>query len=199
MKERNKKDTMVRIILVLPGATDYDDEQRIQGTLDIPLNAQGDAEVACIIDDLSDRDIEAVYSPACEPARQTAETIAAALGVKHKKLSGLKNLNQGLWQGMTVEEVRRKHPKAYRQWQDQPESVCPPGGEMLEEAEKRMRAAMVKIIKKHKQGTVALVVPEPMASLVRRFADNSNLGDLWKTTSVHGQWDVLDITPSLIA
>jgi len=189
---------MVQIILILPGATDYDEEQRIQGTLDIPLNAQGDAEVAELISDLSGRAIEAVYSPACQPAYQTAETIAKALAVKHKKLVGLKNVNHGLWQGMKVEEVRRKHPKVYRQWQEQPESVCPPQGEMLEDAEKRMRVAMAKILKKHKQGTVALVVPEPMASLVRRFADNSQLGDLWKTSTVHGRWDVLDITPSLI-
>ena len=190
---------MVQIILILPGATDYDDEQRIQGTLDIPLNAHGDAEVAGIIDDLSDRKLEAVYSPDCQPACQTAQAIATALGIKHKKLSSFKNIDHGLWQGMTVDEVRRKHPKVYRQWQEQPQSVCPPQGEMLEQAEKRMRAAMGKILKKHKQGTVALVVPEPMASLVRRFADNSQLGDLWKTTSVHGRWDVLDITPSLIA
>lgn len=190
---------MVQIILIRPGATDYDDEQRIQGTLDIPLNAHGDAEVARVIDELSDRSIEAVYSPNCEPAFQTAETIAKALGLKHKKLGGLQNVNQGLWQGMKVEEVRRKHPKVYRQWQEQPESVCPPEGEMLEQAEKRMRVAMAKIIKKYKEGTVALVVPEPMASLVRRFADNSHLGDLWKTTAIHGRWEVYDMTPSLIA
>lgn len=190
---------MVQIILIRPGATDYDDEQRIQGTLDIPLNALGDSEVARVIDDLSDRTIEAVYSPSCEPAKQTAETLAQALGIKHKKLEGLQNVDHGLWQGMKVQDVRRKHPKVYRQWQDQPESVCPPEGEMLEQAEKRMRTALAKIIKKHKHGTVALVVPEPMASLVQRFADNSELGDLWKSTAVHGQWDVLDITPALIA
>lgn len=189
---------MVRIILVLPGATDYDEERRIQGALDIPLNAQGDAEVAGIIDGLSNHEIEAVYSPSCRPAYQTAETIAAALGIKHKKLSGLENVDHGLWQGMKVEELRRKHPKVYRQWQEQPESVCPPQGEMIEQAEKRMRAAMAKILKKHKQGTVALVVPEPMASLVRRFADNSQLGDLWKNTADHGRWDVLEVAPALI-
>jgi phosphoserine phosphatase len=188
---------MAQIILILPGATDYDEQQRIQGALDIPLNAQGDAEVTGIIDALSDREIEAVYSPACSPAYQTAEILAAALGIKHKKISGLENVNHGLWQGMRVEEVRRKQPKVYRQWQEQPESVCPPEGEMLEHAEKRMRAAMAKILKKHKQGTVALVVPEPMASLVRRYAANSQLGDLWKNTTDHGRWDVLDIAPSL--
>ncbi len=190
---------MVQIILIRPGATDYNDEQRIQGTLDIPLNAHGDSEVARVIDDLSDRPIEAVYSPSCEPANQTAHALAQALGIKHKKCDGLQNVDHGLWQGMKIEEVRRKHPKVYRQWQEQPESVCPPQGEMLEQAERRMRAALAKILKKHKHGTVALVVPEPMASLVQRFAANSELGDLWKATTIHGQWDVFDLTPAIIA
>ena len=190
---------MVQIILVRPGSTDFDEQQRIIGTLDIPLNAQGDTEVARLVDELADRPIEAIYSPPGEPAFRTADIIAEALRIKHKKVDGLLNVNQGLWQGMKVEEVRRKHPKVYRQWQEQPESVCPPDGEMLDQAEKRMRAAMTKILKRHKQGTIAVVVSEPMASLVRRFADNSQLGDLWKAGEIHGQWELLDMTPKLIA
>ena len=55
----------------------------------------------------------------------------------------MQNLNQGLWQGMLVEDVRHKQPKVYRQWQEQPENVCPPEGEMLEQADERVRAAMI--------------------------------------------------------
>ncbi len=45
----------------------------------------------------------------------------------------MQNLNLGLWQGMQVAEVRHKQPKVYRQWQEQPENVCPPDGEMIEQ------------------------------------------------------------------
>ena len=38
--------TMVQIVLIRPGSTDYDEQGRIQGTLDIPLNEQGTREVA---------------------------------------------------------------------------------------------------------------------------------------------------------
>ena len=54
----------------------------------------------------------------------------------------MQNLNLGLWQGMQVSEVRYKQPKVYRQWQEQPENVCPPEGEMIEQAEQRIRTAM---------------------------------------------------------
>ena len=43
---------MLRIVLIRPGATDYDCEERIQGALDIPLNRQGLMEVARAVDQL---------------------------------------------------------------------------------------------------------------------------------------------------
>ncbi len=57
--------------------------------------------------------------------------IGAALKLKPKTLERLQNLDHGLWQGMLIEEVKRKQPKVYKQWQEQPENVCPPEGEML--------------------------------------------------------------------
>jgi len=182
-----------QIILIRPGSTDYDQEERIQGNLDIPLNEQGSAEVARMIGELAGHRIDAVYAPACEPARQTAQAIAAALKVKCRKLDRMQNLDHGLWQGMKIEEVRRKQARVYRQWQEQPESVQPPEGETLEHAEQRMEAAMAKLMKRHKEGVIALVLSEPMASLVRRYLDHGRLGDLWKASSVHGQWEVIDV------
>ena len=108
----------------------------------------------------------------------------------------MQNLDQGLWQGMHVSDVRRKQPKVYRQWQEQPENVCPPDGEMLSQAQERIRAAMSKLLKRHKEGVIALVVPEPLATLVRHFIKQDELGDLWKAIGGHGYWEVLEVEPA---
>jgi probable phosphoglycerate mutase len=105
------------------------------------------------------------------------------------------NLDFGLWQGLQVGEVRHKQPKVYRQWQEQPENVCPPEGEMLEQAEDRVRSAMTKLLRRHKEGVIAMMLPEPLASLVRRYIKNDELGDLWKALGSHGCWEVLDVEP----
>ena len=186
---------MLQIVLIRPGSTDYDRQQRIQGTLDIPLNEQGASEVAQLVDELQEKGLEAVYAPDCQPAEQTARAIAKKLKVKFKKLDRMQNLNHGLWQGMLVEDVRQKQPKVYRLWQEQPETVCPPEGETLSEAEDRVRAAMMKLLKRHKQGVIGLVVPEPLATLVRRFVRNDELGNLWKVTNGQGHWEILSIEP----
>jgi probable phosphoglycerate mutase len=186
---------MLQIILVRPGATDYDQQRRVQGRLDVPLSEQGSLEVARIIDELHDQKIDLIYAPACEPALQTAQTIASALGVKLKKLDRMQNLDQGLWQGVLIDEVRIKQPKVYRQWQEHPETVCPPEGEMLSQAEERVRTAMAKLLKRHKEGTIGLVVPEPLASIVRHHLNQTELGDLWKAVEEHGHWEILEVGP----
>ncbi len=186
---------MLKIALIRPGTTDYDVQERIQGTLDIPLNEQGLAEAAQAAEDLRDKGLEVIYAPPSEPAFRTAQTISETLDIKMRKLVRMQNLNQGLWQGMLVKDVRRKHPKVYRQWQEQPENVCPPEGEMLGAAEQRVRSAMMKLLKRHKEGMIGICVPEPLLSLVRRFIVHGELGDLWKPTNGHGRVEILQVEP----
>lgn len=190
---------MVRIVLIRPGATEYDRQGRIQGVLDVPLSEEGAGEASRIAAELQETGIELLYTSDCEHALQTASAVAAALGVKSKRLENMQNLDHGLWQGMLVEEVKRKQPKVYRQWQEQPASICPPGGEMLGDAQKRVRAVLVKLFKKHKDGVIGLVVPEPLASLVRALLEQTEVGDLWRAGAEHGTWEAIDVEPRSLA
>lgn len=193
---------MLQILLIRPGSTDYDQQRRIQGNLDLPLNAQGQAEVTRMIGEFRTHQftIDAIYAPECEPALQTAREIAAAFGVKLRILEEMRNVNQGLWQGMSIDEFRAQQPKVYRQWQEHPESVCPPEGEMLGEAAERVHSALSRLLKKHKEGLVAIVASEPMATLVRQYIDRGQLGDLWKAAvEAHGRWEVLEVKPEAVA
>jgi broad specificity phosphatase PhoE len=184
---------MTKIVLIRPGSTDFDQQRRIQGTLNVPLNEQGNAEVVHLIEGLRGVACACVYAAPCQPALATAEAIARAFGVKCKRLDGMRNLDHGLWQGMLIDEVRRKQPKVYRQWQERPRSICPPEGEMLNEATERIRRAMAKLLKRHKDGVIGLVVPEPLATLVRCLLNHGEPRDLWKATGEHGRWELLDV------
>ncbi len=184
---------MFQLVLIRPGSTDYDVQERILGSLDIPLNEQGLAEAVETVKLLQGKPLEAVFTPTSQPSLQTAEIITKALKIKLKKLDRLVNHNQGLWQGMLVEEVRHKQPKVYRQWQEQPENVCPPEGEMLGEADDRVRGALLKLLKRRKEGCIGLVLPEPLLSLARRFVTHEPLGDLWTPTNRHERFEVFEV------
>ncbi len=155
---------MSEVVLVRPGCTDFDEQHRIQGTLDLPLNKKGQQELGEIASQLKKHSIDVIFSAPCESARLTAKSISGQLGIPVKELEELRNLNQGLWQGLQIEEVKRKFPKVYKQWIEAPESICPPEGEMVEDALERIRKVLRKPIKKKK--SFAIVAPDPLATLV---------------------------------
>lgn len=186
---------MVRVVLVRPGTTDFDEQRRITGTLDIPLNQFGVDQIARASNELLNEGIEVVYAGPCRAAEESARLLAQTLRVKAKSIASLKNLDHGLWQGKLIDEVKMTQRKVYRQWQEQPETVCPPGGEMLEDARQRVQQGLEKLLKKHKKGVVALVVPEPLASLVCCYLGHGHLGDLWQTDTHCGSWQMIDVSP----
>jgi probable phosphoglycerate mutase len=163
--------------------------------LDIPLCEDGRQEVESLVGELSERPIAAIYSGPSQSALQTAETIAAAHDLKVRTLDKLVNLDHGLWQGMLVDDVKTKQPKVYRQWLEQPETVCPPQGETVSAARQRVQASLAKLIKKHKpEELVALVVPEPLLSIVRNVLRHDELGDLWHCAeAAAGKWELVAV------
>jgi probable phosphoglycerate mutase len=185
---------MVQILLIRPGTTEYDQQGRVQGTLDIPLCEDGRQEVEAMVNELRGQPISAIYASPCEAAEQTAEALAGAIDVKVKTVDKLQNLDHGLWQGMLVSDVKSKQPKVYRQWQDQPENVCPPQGETLALAKQRVQEALAKILKKHKtDGVLAIVAPEPLTSIIRHILRHDNWGDLWQCPASKARWQLIDV------
>jgi probable phosphoglycerate mutase len=190
---------MLTIALILPGATDFDVQGRIRGKLNVPLNPEGLQEVARLSDELRSCHLEVIYSADGQPSLETAEALAEALDVKLKRLDKITNIDYGLWQGMLVDDVRLKQPKVYRQWQDQPESICPPEGETLAEVRQRVQDVVGRLVKKHKQGTIGVVFPEPLASLLRVQLGCGELGDLWRAGADHGRWQLIQVEPATVA
>lgn len=188
---------MLTFVLVRPGATEFDQQGRIQGTLDIPLSEDGRQQVTEAVAGVAAIGPTAIYTAPCQSARQTADMLGEAVGVKPKVLDKLTNLDHGLWQGMLVEEVRTKQPKVYRQWEEKPQTVCPPDGETVLAAKARVAEVLRKLAKKHKEGAVALVTPEPLTSVVRHVLHHDELSGLWKCSERCGAWEAIEATPEV--
>ena len=190
---------MVQFLLVRPGSTDFDEQRRIKGNLDIPLSDSGKTQVAGIVAQLHDTPIDFIYASPTRCAQQTAESLAADRRVRFKTLDDLENLDHGLWQGKRIDEVKTSQPKVFRQLQDHPETVCPPQGEPVGSAIDRVRGVIAKLIRKHRDVTVALVVPEPLASLVRSLLLHAEITDLWKAECEGGGWELIEVPAEKVA
>lgn len=159
---------MATVVLIRAGSTDYDDQHRLLGTLDMPVNQRGIEQIREVIRRLQDRGISlrAIYTspedPACSTARAISESQRSA---RVRELDELRNVNQGLWQGLPESDVRRRFPKLFRGGRDSSVSICPPEGETLSEACQRLSRVLTKAIRRH--DVFAIVASEPLATVIR--------------------------------
>ena len=86
---------MGRLILARSGMTEYDEDERIAGSLDMPLSTKGIAEAEDLARDLKSFEVEAVYAAAGEASLATAQLIAEEHDLKVKQLPELRNQNFG--------------------------------------------------------------------------------------------------------
>ncbi len=185
---------MLTILLIRTGTTEYECQGRIQGTLDVPLSEDGRQQMEQVAEQLHGQLIDALYAGPCRATQQSADILAEKLQLKTKTVDKLRNLDHGLWQGMLIDDVKIKQPKVYRQWQEHPETICPPDGETLQNTRERLQQALIKIAKKHKSGTVAMVVAEPLTSVMRHVLRDDVLGDLWRVESKKAPpWELIEV------
>ncbi len=183
---------MSRVILVRPGATEFDDQGRMKGCLNMPLSECGREQVERIAAELSDLAIDEIVTAPCESAIETATRLAKGRSVKMRIVECFRNVDHGLWHGKLIEEVRRTQPKVYKQGQDSPLNLCPPGGETIQQAKTRVLKAIKKVTKRSSGGTIALVIPDPLASIVHSILEGDDIRDLWKSETDAAQWELIE-------
>lgn len=167
-------------MLIRSGATDYELQGRIRGTLDVPLSPAGVVEAERAAEVAREAAPAAVYTANTGCALQTARLVARACDRPVRRLRQLHGFDQGLWQGMLVDELCRRQPRLARQWQEHPWSVDPPEGEPLGAACNRVESALETMLARHPRGRIVLVVPPPLDRLVRWLVSAEPLGDLWQ-------------------
>ncbi len=184
---------MIEVLLIRPGSTTFDEEGRIKGAMDIPLSEPGRLQAQRLAESLAGVSLDCLYVAPCESALESAKQIRAANHCKQKTLECLRNWNHGLWEGKLVSDVRRCQPKVYRQFQEHPGDVCPPEGETVQDVLHRLQSTVSKLFRRHRNGRIGLLVPQPMAAVVRYALTGGSLGDIWQAELDFGTFETLTI------
>jgi len=154
------------ILLIRPGATEFDEQGRIIGTLDVPLSELGQKQAADLAESTAEFDVKAILCSPSLAAQETAKILGKKHGRKIKVKDALCNIDMGLWQGRGLDELRATQPRIAKQWEEHPETVRPPEGESFEDVVPRVQKFLLKLQKKHKSGTIAIVVADPLAKVI---------------------------------
>lgn len=82
-------------------------------------------------------------------ARETAKCINENLNIPLAIDDGLREQNWGLWEGLTIGEVKKNFPNQLEQQVSLGWSFCPPQGESRLEVSERVTGALAAHVKKH--------------------------------------------------
>ncbi len=117
------------LYLIRHGESVSNAEGRIQGQLDVPLSDFGRRQAEAIAERLGGESIEAIISSPLKRAWETAEVSSRRLGLPIISEPRLKEINVGIFQGKTREELKRTHAKELELWHSEDLDFVVPGGE----------------------------------------------------------------------
>jgi probable phosphoglycerate mutase len=105
---------MIEILLIRHGETDWNAERRLQGHLDIELNAEGVRQAALLAEALRGEQVDAIFSSDLQRARQTAQAVAATRNMVVQIEPGWRERCYGAFEGLRYAEIGERFPEAHK-------------------------------------------------------------------------------------
>jgi 2,3-bisphosphoglycerate-dependent phosphoglycerate mutase len=165
-----------RIIAVRHGETAWNVDTRIQGQLDIPLNATGHRQAQQLAGALAAEPIDAIYSSDLQRALQTALPLAEALGQPITATAALRERCFGSFEGKTFAEIEAERPEQALRWRRRDPDFVPEGGESLYCLHERIAAAVDALASRHLGGLILLMSHGGVLDALYRQATRLDIG-----------------------
>ncbi|HEY6003567.1 MAG TPA: histidine phosphatase family protein [Anaeromyxobacter sp.] len=150
-------DSVTRLLLVRHGETEARARGIIAGRLDVPLSRRGREQARAVGASLRDVPLGAVYSSTSQRALDTACAVAKPHRLAVISDPGLREIDFGMVEGLTFDEVAARFPNVAAAWVSRPHEVAFPGGECLAAMRERVVRSVRAIVARHPSAAAALV------------------------------------------
>lgn len=181
-----------RIHLIRHGQVAGFDQARYNGQTDVPLTDLGVEQYHRIKERLADKKISACYTSDLSRCTVGADIICAQFGFEPVRLSELRELNIGVWEGMTWQEIQSKWPE---QWQARMADLVNfrvPQGENPLDVEARVMPVISEIVEKHCGQEVLVVAHGGVNRIVLLNAIGAPLSAMFNIEQSYGCINIID-------
>jgi broad specificity phosphatase PhoE len=170
-----------RVFIVRHGATVLSAEDRFAGVTDVELSEEGREQARRLAERLSDEKIAAVYASPLGRTVETARILAAPHNLQVQTCEGFREISHGHWEGMKRREVEEKFPDEMAEWEKDPYTFAPEGGESGLAVTARALPALIDLVREHPgenvlivshKATIRLLLSSLLGFDPRRYRDN---------------------------
>jgi len=170
-----------RVFLIRHGATVLSAEDRFAGATNVQLSDEGRCQAGRLAARLRGEPITAVYASPMDRTVETARILAEPHGLEVWQKEGLREISHGHWEQMTREEVDERYPEEAAEWEKDPYTFAPTGGESGLAVTARALPTLIELVRAHPGGNILVVSHKATIRLLlssllgfdpRRYRDN---------------------------
>ncbi|MDO9530188.1 MAG: histidine phosphatase family protein [Syntrophales bacterium] len=152
-----EKKITTELIVVRHGETIWNEKGLIQGHLDTDLSPLGIRQAEAIAERLTEEKVTAIYSSDLKRSYKTAEYLAAKTEHKIIADSRLRERSLGIFQGLSMDEVKRKYPDEFNLYETAGPDYVVPEGESRRQQFERAIECIKEIVGRHAGGRIVVV------------------------------------------
>jgi len=157
------------------GETDWNAQRRVQGQIDIPLNAKGRTQAAALARGLAAECFSALYCSDLQRALQTAEPTASSHQLTIRSDPALRERHFGVLQALTAEEAQVRHPQARLRHVARDPQYALESGESLAAFERRICECLDELFRRHIGESILVVTHGGVLDIAYRRATGRDL------------------------
>ena len=177
---------MIRLYLTRHGQTEWNTQKKMQGWEDSPLTSQGIHEAKLLGDKIGEIHLDCVYSSDALRALSTSDLIIGNRNIPTNKTPALREINLGIWEGMTFDEIKSKYPEQFKVFWNKPELFIPEGGESFSQVQSRAIDFISReIISQYTDGNFLLVCHTVIIKVILAYYEPRPLSDIWNSPYIH--------------
>lgn len=154
-------DTGTRLLLIRHAESEWNASGRWQGHGDPSLSSRGREQAKRLAESLLEQGqgghLAALFSSDLRRARETAEALAAALGLEAQCDPDLRELDIGDWSGLRREQIEARDAAALERFESNDPDLRPGGGESRRQIRMRARRVVQRLVRDHPGQSIAVV------------------------------------------
>jgi alpha-ribazole phosphatase len=185
---------VTRLFLIRHGNTIDEETKKIyKGSIDIPLSQAGINKIRKAAAFMSAFSLDKIYTSTLSRSIESGRIIAEAQKMTFQMLPSFNEVNFGVWEGLSFEEIKQQYPREFSLWIEDPGTHPPPGGESFRSARKRSMAEVKRIVAAHEGQTIAVVAHAGILRIMIFSLLRMRLSRLFRIAQDYGCINIVDI------
>jgi probable phosphoglycerate mutase len=189
-------DAITRLCIVRHGETAWNAEHRVQGQLDVPLNAIGLAQAQAAAQVLGAERFDVIYSSDLSRARQTAQPTADRLAMPVLVDNDLRERHYGIFERLTYAEVKQRFPEDYARFEAREPDYAFRTGESLKDFSARSISVLTRIAETHRGKSILVFTHGGVLDKLYRFVTGLPLSAAREFGIPNAGLNRIEVTPA---